>query len=196
MKNKILKKILIVKSALFLTTACKAQQIYPLKTDYTEIPQNSYLKDIQNELDFYVGKWKANFNGNTMTIFITKEIHRFFNGTKYKYYKDVLSVRYIIQNSSNVVLQDTQSLSFTPEQIKHSIYSQWAEDNGNTILLYYGGTNCGVGWGNVSLKKISSTQLSWEYIPNSTIIDNVKCPPGTDTTIYLPETKDLIFTKQ
>jgi len=189
-------KSLIIFLITFTVFICKAQQIYPLKTDYTEIPQSSYLQDIQNELDSYVGKWKANFNGNTITIFITKEIHRFFNGTKYKYYKDVLSVRYMIQNSSNVVLQDTQSLFFTPVQLKHSIYSQWAEDNGNTVLLYYGGTNCGVGWGNVSIKKISSTQIAWEYIPNTTIIDSSKCPPGTDTTIYLPETKDLIFTKQ
>jgi len=51
-------------------------------------------------------------------------------------------------------------------------------------------------WGSIELKKISSTQISWEYRPNDIILDDSKCPLGTDIKIYLPETKDLIFTKQ
>ncbi|WES96049.1 hypothetical protein P2W68_14455 [Chryseobacterium arthrosphaerae] len=85
---------------------------------------------------------------------------------------------------------------FSPNQLKHTIYSQWSEDNGNSILFYYGGTNCSVGWGSIKLKKNGTTQISWEYRPNDIILDDNRCPPGTDINIYLPETKDLIFTKQ
>ncbi len=196
MKKILQKKSTVICFVLLFVFSCKAQQIYPLKTDYTEIPQNSYLKDINHELDSYVGTWKTNFNGKIVTIFITKEDHKFFNGSKYKYYRDILTVKYIIKNSSYVIEQDTQNMNISPEQIRHTINSLWGEDNGNKILFYYGGTNCGVGWGSIYLKKINSTQLSWEYIPNSTIIDSSKCPPATDTTIYLPETKDLIFPNQ
>lgn len=188
MKNIIFLLILI------LSLSCKGQQVYPLKTDYTEIPANSYLKDLNNELDTYVGNWKATYNNETIELFISKETYKHFK-TKYEYYKDALSVRYIIRNSSGIIAQNTQNMNFQPYQIRHTIYSRWVE-NGNQLLLYYGGTNCGVGWGNILLKKINPTQLSWEYRPNDIILDDSRCPAGTDISIYLPETKDLIFTKQ
>ncbi|WP_185288767.1 DUF6705 family protein [Chryseobacterium lactis] len=181
---------------IFVVLCCKAQQIYSLKTDYTEIRQNSYLKDLNNELDSFIGTWQGSFNGNLITLFITKESHKFFNENQYKYYKDILSIKYIVKNSSGIVLQNTQSMTFQANQLTHTIYSQWPEDNGNSILLYYGGTNCSVGWGSIKLKKNSTIQVSWEYRPNDIILDDSKCPQGTDISIYLPETKDLIFTKQ
>ncbi|ANF52762.1 hypothetical protein A0O34_20580 [Chryseobacterium glaciei] len=181
---------------MFVVFSCKAQQAYPLKTDYTETPNYSYLKDLNNELVSYIGTYKANFQGKVITLFITKEVHKLFDQGKYKFYRDALSIKYIVENSSGITLQNTQSITIPVQQIRHTIYSQWAEDNGNEILFYYGGTNCGVGWGSIRLKKLNPTQLSWEYIPNSTIIDSNKCPSGTDINIYLPETKDLIFTKQ
>ncbi|KFF07881.1 hypothetical protein IX38_09295 [Chryseobacterium luteum] len=167
-----------------------------MKTDYTEIPNNSYLKDVNNELEIFVGNYVADFQDKKITLFITKQNYQFFDRGKYKYYKDVLSVKFIIKNTSGITLQDTQSITFQPNQLKNTIYSRWVESGDNKLLLYYGGTNCGVGWGDIYLKKINSTQISWEYRPNDIILDDSKCPPGTDINIYLPETKDLIFTKQ
>lgn len=191
---------IIIKSAFafvfFCIFSCKAQQEFPLKTDYTQIPNNSYLKDINNELDTYVGNYTANFQDKKITLFIAKQNHMFFDRGKYKYYKDVLSVRYIIKNSLGITLQDTQNDTFQSNQIKNTIYSRWVESDDNKILLYYGGTNCRVGWGDIYLKKINSTKISWEYRPNDIILDSNKCPEGIDINIYLPETKDLIFTKQ
>lgn len=193
--NKINMKNLIFLILLVISMSCKAQE-YPLKTDYTEVPNNSYLKDTNNELDKFLGNYITSFENKQITIFITKQTHSYFDRGEYKYYKDVLSVKYIVKNVNGTFLQDTQNMTFQSNQIRHSIYSRWVEDAGNTLLLYYGGTNCGVGWGDIYLKKISETQLSWEYRPNNTIIDSSRCPVGTDITIYLPETKDLIFTKQ
>jgi len=56
--------------------SCKAQE-YPLKTDYTEIPNNSYLKDINYELDIFVGNYTTNFQEGTIMLFITKQNHLF-----------------------------------------------------------------------------------------------------------------------
>jgi len=53
--------------------SCKAQQTYPLNSDYEEIPNNSYIKDLNNELAPYIGTYKANDQGNEITLFITKE---------------------------------------------------------------------------------------------------------------------------
>ncbi|WP_276875366.1 hypothetical protein [Chryseobacterium joostei] len=177
----------------FYTITCNAQE-YPLKTDYTEVPSYSYLKDTNNELDPFVGSYTANFQGKQITLFINKQTHVLFEINTYKYYKDVLSIKFITKNISGITLQDTQNMIFQPNQLKHTIYSRWAEDG--KLLLYYAGTNCGVGWGNIYLKQINPTQISWEYRPNDIILDDSKCPPGTDINIYLPETKDLIFTKQ
>ncbi|WP_146896913.1 DUF6705 family protein [Chryseobacterium lathyri] len=193
--NKIIIKLTFV-FILFCTFSCKAQQEYPLKTDYTEIPNNSYLKDFNNELNVFVGNYTANFQDKKITLFITKQNYQFFDRGKYKYYKDVLSIKFIIKNLSGTILQDTQNVVFQPNELKNTIYSRWIETTDNKLLLYYGGTNCGVGWGDIYLKKINSTQISWEYRPNDIILDDSRCPPGTDINIYLPETKDLIFTKQ
>ena len=193
MKN-LYMKLLSTLCFLVITISCKAQ-IYPLKTDYTEISQNSYLKDINNELDAFIGTYRTQFQGNEITLYLTKEIQRYFERGNYKFYNDVISVKYTIKSLNGTVLQDTQSMNIPLQQIRHTIYSRWTE-YGNKLLLYYGGTNCGVGWGSIILTKIDASQLLWEYTPNDIIIDSNKCPSGTDINIYLPQTKDLIFTKQ
>lgn len=38
-----------------IVISCKAQQIFPLNTNFEEIPQGSYIKDLNNELSPYVG---------------------------------------------------------------------------------------------------------------------------------------------
>ncbi|WP_027381608.1 DUF6705 family protein [Chryseobacterium daeguense] len=188
-------KTIILLSFFISFLSCKAQE-YPLNTDFRNIPNYSYLKDTNNELNPYIGIYKANYNGKEITLFITKEVHKLIDYVGQKFYRDVLSIRFTVKNSSQAILQDTQNMNFQSNQIQHTIYSTIINPYHNLVMLSYGGTNCGVGWGSIRLKKLNTTQISWEYIPNSTIIDSSKCPTGTNTTIYLPETKDLIFTKQ
>jgi len=171
--------------------SCKAQQTYPLNTNYNNITNYSYLKDLNNELDPYIGKYEASYNGNQITLYINKQENKLISYGEQKFYRDVLSIKFIIKNSSGVILQDTQSTNSQANQIYSlRINSQLGVD------LSYEGTNCSIGWGKIILKKLNATQISWEYRPNSLIIDSVTCPPSTDKTVYLPVTKDLIFTKQ
>ncbi|MCJ7933132.1 MAG: hypothetical protein MUW56_05720 [Chryseobacterium sp.] len=183
-------KITTILSLLFIIL-CKAQTL-PLNTALYNIPQNAYLKETNNELIPYIGTYKATFQGNEIILYITKEENKLMDYGDQKFYSDVLIIKYIVRNSNGVILQDTKNSNIA----KIELYSNHIYPNKNIIAFYYSGTNCGVGWGDIYLKKINSTQISWQYRPDDIILDDSKCPPGTDINIYLPETKDLIFTKQ
>jgi len=64
-----MKNIILILLILF-TVSCKSQT-YPLRT-YTDVPDNSYLKDIDNELNDYIGTWKAIWNNKTIYIYRKK----------------------------------------------------------------------------------------------------------------------------
>ncbi|MDC8106722.1 MULTISPECIES: DUF6705 family protein [Chryseobacterium] len=194
-------KTINIKTAILFTflvglLSCQAQQTYPLRTAVNNVPNLSHLKDTNNELPAFTGVYSASYNGRQITIYISKEEDKLFDLVDKKVYRDVLSIRYIVKNSTGTILQDTKNMNFQSNQYTHTIYSQFIVDNGGKAIFNYRGTNCRVGWGKINLKKISPTQLSWEYRPNDIILDSSKCPQGTDINIYLPETKDLIFTKQ
>ena len=186
-------KILVTYSLIFVMLFCKAQE-YPLNTFPDDVPTGSYMKDLNNELNQFVGTWKTNFNNRGITLIITKEEHKIFKQPKTTdvYYQDVLAINYVIKNSDGILLQDNNNVQ--QEYDKNAIFSMFV--NGNVVNCYYMGTNCGVGWGTVNLKKINNTQISWTYLPNDIMLTTKNCSGNPDTTIYLPETKDLIFTKQ
>nr|WP_314495154.1 DUF6705 family protein [uncultured Chryseobacterium sp.] len=188
-------KSIVIFILLMNVLSCKSQ-ILPLNTLLENTTSNAYLKDIDNELDPYVGTYKADFQDKKITIFITKEIHTLVDLGDQEFYRDVLLIKYIVQNLSGIIIQNTQNMTFHSNQIQHTIVSMRTLPSLNAITFSYGGTNCGVGWGKIILKKINTSQISWEYRPNDIILDSTKCPDGTDINIYLPETKDLIFTKQ
>jgi len=188
-------KTAIIVGLIANTIACKAQQL-PLNTLMENIPQNAYVKDLNNELTPYIGIYKANYGGNEIILYITKEENRPVHYTDQQFYRDALVIKYVVKNSAGNILQNTQNMNFTPDQKFHTIYSTRTRPTLNTIIFNYRGTNCGVGWGDIYLKKINSTQISWEYRPDDMVFTTGDCPQGTDKTIYLPETKDLIFTKQ
>ncbi|MFP3733082.1 hypothetical protein SB690_20190, partial [Bacillus sp. SIMBA_006] len=74
-----------------------------------------------------------------------------------QFYRDVLNTKFIVRGSSNTILQDTKNNNLQT----NTIYSTKIRSYDNSIILYYNGTNCSVGWGNIFLKKISNTQISW-----------------------------------
>ncbi|SIR73071.1 DUF6705 family protein [Chryseobacterium sp. RU33C] len=173
------------------TISCNAQQL-PLNTLLENIPPNAYVKDLNNELAPYIGTYKASYGGNEITLYITKVENKLEESTHKNFYMDALVVKYIVKNSSGTILQDTKNNNIPNIEL----YSTRTRPTLNTVILYYSGTNCHVGWGDIYLKKINNTQISWEYRPDDMVFTTGDCPQGTDKTIYLPETKDLIFTKQ
>lgn len=191
-----MKNILAILFILLLTT-CKSQQVLPLNGSVVNSPINSYFKDINNELDFYVGNWKANFQNKTMILKITKALHRPFEMLDKNYFQDQLIVRYEIKDINESVLQTTLNRSFTDQNdVKLLIESSGTESNGDIVNLLFAGGNCSVGIGEIILKKINNTQFYWSYYPGTTTRNDITCPPNLDYNIYLPETENLIFTKQ
>lgn len=191
MKKKYVKSILTFFILSFVS--CKAQQTYPLNTYPDDVPAGSYLKDLNNELNPYVGSWNASFNGKTINIIISKNEHHLFKRDLTTiFYQDALIVKFIVKNSSGLVLQNNSN---TQSEVDRNFITSTSTRN-NHVFLYYNGTNCGVGWGEIELKKLQANQISWSYRPNDTVLTTKNCPGNQDTTIYLPETKDLIFTKQ
>ncbi|OBW40426.1 hypothetical protein AB670_03222 [Chryseobacterium sp. MOF25P] len=185
-------KIMIILGLIVNLLSCKAQ-ILPLNTWVENTPNNAYLKDQDNELIPYVGVYKANYKGNEITLFITKEEDKLIKYPDKQFYQDVLVIKYIVKNSSGTTIQDTQNIN---HQSYFKITSMGTMPELGKVALSYSGTNCGVGWGQINLKKLNATQISWDYYPNNTILDEATCPSGTDTKVYLPHTKSLIFTKQ
>lgn len=193
MKTNFLKSAIIA-GLIINTISCKAQQV-PLNTNIEDIPVNGYVKDFDNELDPYVGTYKAIYEGNEITLLITKELNRPTKLVNKNFYNDVLSIKYIVKNQSGAILQNTQNMNLSNDTY-FNIISMGTMPELGKVALGYDGTHCGIGWGEIRLKKLNSTQISWEYNPNSLVIDSATCPPGTDKKLYLPVTKDLIFTKQ
>lgn len=184
------KKSLIILIGLYLgLISCKAQTL-PLNTLMENIPNNAYVKDLNNELTPYIGTYKAIYNGNEITLFITKESNKITKRLNKTFYRDALVIKYIVKNSSGKILQDTKNLEIPDIEL----FSTGTWPAKNIVEFYYSGTYCNVGWGDINLSKINATQISWEYRPDSIVLEN--CPPATDKTVYLPVTKNLIFTKQ
>ncbi|CAD7810464.1 hypothetical protein CHRY9390_02183 [Chryseobacterium aquaeductus] len=175
--------------------SCKAQTL-PLNTALDNITLNSYLKDLDNELTPYIGTYQSNVNGNQITLFISKQDHTYMSSSKYKYYQDILIVRYTIKNSVGVTLQSTQNVNFINTTDKNLIHSISTRPNQNIVVLDYNGTNCEIGNGTIYLKMLNATQISWRYYAETVATSHDRCPPNVDKNIYLPEGENLIFTKQ
>ena len=177
---------------------CKSQTVYPLNTSELDTPTNSYFKDLNGELDAYLGTWTATFQGETTKLVISKELKRPMEMWNKDFFKDVLLIRFEIRNAANQVLQSSLNNNINyGGDILFLMMSVGTNIQGNNELdVVYSGGNCSAGGGFVYLKKISNNQLYWTYYPGSTTLDNVNCPPGNDYNIYLPETENLVFTKQ
>ncbi|HCA05764.1 MULTISPECIES: DUF6705 family protein [unclassified Chryseobacterium] len=178
--------------------SCKAQQTFSLNTSDYDAPNNSYFKDINNELDNYVGNWDSNFQNKIIRLSIFKEIKRPYKAWGKDFFQDILIVKFEIKDLSGNVIQSTLNNSYAlNENVRNIIMSAAINLNGNNeINLVYAGGNCSVGKGEITFKKINNTEFYWSYYPGTSTRDDINCPPNLDYNIYLPETENLVFTKQ
>jgi hypothetical protein len=61
-------KYIIKVLLIFTVIACKAQNIYPIYGATEDIPNNPYYKDVDNDLNPFVGEWKWEEGNNSLTI--------------------------------------------------------------------------------------------------------------------------------
>jgi hypothetical protein len=194
-----MKKIILLFALTISLINCKAQEIYPLNTYYEKVPNYSYMKDLDNYLPLYVGTYKAIYEENEITLYITNSIKELIDTRldNRKYYQDVLRVKFTVKKiSTGTVLQDNQASDPLQPQRNQIISTRTNKLDNNSVSLYYSGTTCGIGWGKITLKKINNTQISWSYYPNDSLFSGNECPNSQNVKVYLPDTENLVFTKQ
>lgn len=182
----------------FCAISCNSQQILPLKTSDFNASTNSYFKDLNNDLDSYLGTWKGSFQGKNVTLIVTKELKRPYESWGKNFFTDVLIAKYEIKDSTGNILQSTLNNVYTVgSSVKNMIISATINLNSNAeVNLAYAGGNCSVGNGEITFKKIDNNHFYWSYSAGTAVMNSVNCPPNLDYNIYLPETENLIFTKQ
>ena len=172
---------------------CKAQVVYPLNTFYDDIPKGSYIKDINNDLDSFIGLWKVNYDQKEILISVKKIIKKNIVIANNNFYADILQLTYTIKDiNTGKILQENMASNLG------KYYSESFYYNPNTKIVYlsYDGSDCGVGWGQIDLKLLNETNLLWSYVANSSILTNKNCPDNSNIKIYLPVTKNLVFVRQ
>ncbi|WP_123852271.1 DUF6705 family protein [Chryseobacterium shandongense] len=175
--------------ALFISMiSCKAQT-YPLRT-FTELPENAYLKDTNNELQYYVGTWKGTWNNKT--IYITfKKITNQYN-PNLKYYKDFLIGKFKIVNSNGQILFDNTSTSDNDAKITGG---KFRKVDDKYSLGYIDSDVCMDGYIMINFTDSAKSQLQWYYSDWTDII-TPDCPYYNANPFPEPLPKNIILTKE
>lgn len=201
MKNKIL--LILLLNSFYLLIAqhgntppvpvCSQYTIVPLRT-YTDIPEDAcyYVKDTQNELQYYEGTWVGIWNNRT--IYLTfKKISNKYNEIL-KYNEDVLIGKFKVIDANNNVLFDNTSINDNDAKIEGSGFRG---SYPHKFLMSYLDTDLCNTWGFLTIEfaNPARTQLEWFYDEGSNVITD-DCPYyNTNPFPYaLPE--HIILTKQ
>jgi len=137
----------------------KAQQIYSLRPTEIGLPENSYQKDIDNELPDYIGTWKGTWNNKTIYISFKKITYKYDN--VFKYYRDYLIAKFkILDNNGNIIF-DNMNLTDDNAKIQGINFRRYGD---KYTLVYNAPELCNTS-GSISIKFTDSTKtkLDWKY---------------------------------
>ncbi len=183
----------IVFLLLILATSCKAQ-IYPLNTGISDLPPNAYLKDLNNELDKYVGLWKGNWNGKTLYLEL-KKVKYHYEDNNYPLFVDmILGERKIINANGNVEIDRIANFDLTSPEIRGMFY-----DVNGDINFRFSPKNMCLKQALLYIKSFTNNQMTlhFEYEPSRydpNCVHNAYVDQHGDFPINFP--KDIVLTKQ
>lgn len=191
-----MKKALILGYILLLAVSCKAQTIVPVEKaiDYRRagdgIPDNTYLKDVNNLLTKYVGTWKGGLAGKNYTLYISKSISKYESVTF-----DELLIRYLITSSNGTILEDTRTL---PDSSPYIIKGAYFGKDLASYAFNYAGKNsqCGnAGTVFSRMKNTTNTLMYFNIEPDKIMISDDICPGFKFADLTFPR-EGLTLTKQ
>jgi len=175
---------------MLLFISCKAQNIIPPDPiteiipienylnyweNEIEIPDNAYIKDVNNLLNKYIGTWSGTYNNKTYEFFIQK-ITRESDIRPLIF--DELVIRYRITASDNTILEDTSNL---PDSSPFIVNGWYITNNNRVYVLNYVGEEAECGQeGNIFIE-VSPTNLNQMKLflqPTGDIILLEDCPLG------------------
>ncbi|CAI8816634.1 DUF6705 family protein [Chryseobacterium sp. IT-36CA2] len=182
-------KNLFLMTTFFIGVFCKSQT-YPLTE--TELPENSYRKDINNELPVFEGNWKGIWNGKTFLINFKKMTNQYNNVLKI--YNDQLVGKFQVKDSSGNILFDNLTISDSEAKIKGGkMYS-----NGAYLLTYLDPDLClKSGFIKISFTNSAKTEMKFKFMEGSQLLDSecfYRGKPADQRPEPLP--KEIILTKQ
>ncbi|WP_294285071.1 DUF6705 family protein [uncultured Chryseobacterium sp.] len=183
-----MKNLFLIIILFTLTISCKAQT-YPLRT-FTQIPQNAYLKDTNNELQYYVGTWKGSWNNKTIYITLKKITNQY--NTNLKYYKDFLIGKFKVEDSNGQILFDNTSTSDYDAKIS-GVGIRKIDDKYS--LGYIDPDFCMDGSIRINFTDSTKTKLNWQFFDTTDII-TPDCPNYNSNPFPEPLPKNIILTKQ
>lgn len=191
LKKNIMKRliILIAFHSIFLSCA----QVYPLNT-YSDVPNNAYIKDIDNELLPYEGTWKGNWNNKTMYVYFKRIKKLLDHKENNPYYKDVLVGKFKVIDQNGLTLYDNTNLMDKDTKIEGGRF--FTIPNKRYSLFYLDPDICLMS-GNIfiSFNNVTNTQLSWKFMDTTDIITS-DCPYYNANPFPEPLPKNIILTKQ
>lgn len=201
-----MKNYITIIALFILSLSCKAQynNIVPIENyhSYVEnnnITQGTYLKDVNNVLNKYVGTWKGEFNGKQYTIKAHKSSRTTTSG---KMKEDLIYIRYIIKDANGNVIEKTIGDSNT-SALQGNLFDK---DNPDVYsLLYWGKDDQEIKCGNIGDMFIETlengTKLKMYVRPEFMVFADVAgepdpCPNGRILPPFPEEDNPIILTKQ
>ncbi|WEK69140.1 MAG: hypothetical protein P0Y62_14970 [Candidatus Chryseobacterium colombiense] len=165
-----MKNILYIIGFLSICISCKAQQqIIPLETKGFPV-ENTYYKDLNNELSPYIGTWKGTFNNQNFIITFSK--YKNYNSTG-NYYKDRLAGKYKMLDSNNNELYSTYNL---PDNEAKVTSLGFVEQTNHTKLRLVFIDSCIEGEIHLSFDNPQQTQMHWKYFTKQElVVDDSGC---------------------
>ena len=155
-----------------------------------EIPDGTYLKDVNHLMDPLLGNWQGSMDNKTYVFYVTKKTRK---GKDDKILIDELEVRhYIVDNNSGVIIEDSRNNS------KLYISADYFDQDYSTYKLSYYGENSRCGQkGHIRLKSLSPTTMNFYYSRYPFGLKRKEeCPGGEYLKALFPENVDLILNKQ
>jgi len=192
-----MKNIILIVTTLF-SSLLFSQQIYSLNNHVSNAPRGSYFKDLDGELNPYIGLWKGNWEGKTLYIEFRKIKYYLGTTPTNGIYQDrILGERKVVEANGTVSIDrisnfDNQTAQFDGINFKFSDSSQ--------KQFYFVTGICGKTADlDVTFLDAAKTQMSLHLIYRPSYIDET-CPyynsimQGNDYPINFP--KDIVLTKQ
>jgi hypothetical protein len=153
-------------------------------------PDVTYIKDINNSLNKYVGIWKGNFNGKTYEFKFIKQLNF---GVEDDFRWDRLIGRIRIKDGNGAILYNTfNEIDDNNTKFKGDNFQPDLE----AYKVYFVGNSACVEYGDVYLRIYPSTpnQMTVFFHPDNDISEEGSCPPDFQPTI--PYQKTIHLTKQ
>ena len=186
-----MKNIITIGVLILTILSCKAQTIsIEQHGSYLEsgngIPDNTtYIKDVSNVLEKFVGTWKGTHNGKSYEFRIIKTSIT-FDGLK----SDELHLRYKITSGSTVV-EDILNEP-TSNQL---VMIGWYLLGDGRYLIHYQGREARCGQDGTLFVSVTGNTMRAILDPANAMVFGPDCPPGTDASHIMPLT-EMTLTKQ